>query len=448
MSKSGNLNIQIALGLSAGSALIYEVVATNFLFFYFTESSYSIATVLSIFLLGLGIGSLFVYKFEQKIANKRSFFSILQISTALYSFLVLANLSEIISKISNTGIYATSFAVLIIPTIFLGAVFPLASSMFKKEEKDVVGLVYFSDLMGAIAGALIAGFFVIPRFGNTAAVMVGLSFNLLSSIFVESGRKKIFPLVFLILSLIGFFKAIDIKNSGYQFFKPSPFGEVSIKNNALSINGREQCSLTYPKDTTERTIADQAILSFKTKDLKVLNIGLGCGLTLSRILDLVSPRVDVVEINPVIVQANRQLSGVLESPRVNLIVDDGLNYLKKTGKTYDVIIIDVEHPDVAHSSNLYTVEAFKLAAEALSDEGVLGFWNYEVGGPYLDILYYTLKESFLFVYQLEGMNVASKQKLAGRAEYIPKTPYAVNTLDHKILIDAYLESIEPIQKPK
>ena len=51
-----NLEIQTALALSAASALIYEVVATHLLFFYFIESSYSIATVLSVFLFGLIMG--------------------------------------------------------------------------------------------------------------------------------------------------------------------------------------------------------------------------------------------------------------------------------------------------------------------------------------------------------------------------------------------------------
>ena len=78
--KFPNIGIQTALGLSAASALIYEVVATHMLFFYFIESSYSIATVLSVFLFGLAIGSLTIYYLSNKIKNKRLIFAILQIS--------------------------------------------------------------------------------------------------------------------------------------------------------------------------------------------------------------------------------------------------------------------------------------------------------------------------------------------------------------------------------
>lgn len=79
-----NLNIQFALGLSAASALIYEVVATKMLYFYFTESSYSIATVLSVFLFGLGIGSLVIYYLSNRIKDKRLLFGVLQLLIALF----------------------------------------------------------------------------------------------------------------------------------------------------------------------------------------------------------------------------------------------------------------------------------------------------------------------------------------------------------------------------
>ena len=50
-----NLDVQVALALSAASALIYEVVASHMLIFYSDESSYSIATILSVFLFGLAV---------------------------------------------------------------------------------------------------------------------------------------------------------------------------------------------------------------------------------------------------------------------------------------------------------------------------------------------------------------------------------------------------------
>jgi len=104
-----NVNIQVALALSAASALIYEVVATHILLSYFAESSYSVATVLSVFLLGLAIGSLLIYYIIHKISNKKFLFATIQIFIALYAYLVLSNLTDIIPKITPLGTFAVSF---------------------------------------------------------------------------------------------------------------------------------------------------------------------------------------------------------------------------------------------------------------------------------------------------------------------------------------------------
>ncbi|MCK4365650.1 MAG: hypothetical protein KAW45_06340 [Thermoplasmatales archaeon] len=141
-----NLDVQIALALSAASALIYEVVASHMLIFYSDESSYSIATILSVFLFGLAVGSIIIHYTLDKIKNKKLIFCILQIIIALYAFFVLTNLINILPEIYTWGAFATSFIILLVPTIFLGAIFPLAGSIFKKDKKEIIGLVYTSDL--------------------------------------------------------------------------------------------------------------------------------------------------------------------------------------------------------------------------------------------------------------------------------------------------------------
>ena len=432
---------QVALGLSAASALVYEVVAANFLFFYFIESSYSIATVLSIFLAGLGLGSLLVYKLQSKIGNKKAIFGVLQILIAVYAFFVISNLASLIPKISTFGLFSVSLAVLFLPTVFLGAIFPLAAAVLKGEDKDTVGLVYFSDILGAVLGALIAGFVLIPLFGNKATVMTAAVFNLISAAFILPKFKRIIPLLLIIFAAPGItFSFSRVKGpSQFQFYSPSPFGEVVVYNGTLYINEQEQCGLSYPDDTSEKEMVKYALDPLKKNNLDVLNIGLGCGLTLSKVLDRVTEPVDVVEINRFVVEANQLFSNSASDSRVNLIIDDGLDYLRKTDKKYDSILIDVEDPSAAHSSNLYTVEAFKIIHDGLRSSGTFALWNYGVGDNYLNILFYSLKEYFPYVYKLEGVFLASNLKLEIE-EYIPTTPYRVNTIDNKILLKAYLDS--------
>lgn len=430
--KYRNLNVQVALALSGASALIYEVVAVNILFFYFIRSSYSIATVLSVFLFGLGLGSLLIYFLSHRIKNKRLLFGVLQILIALYTFFILMNLTEIIPKISTLGTFITSFAILLIPTIFLGAIFPLAGSMFRKDRKDIIGLIYSSDLFGAIIGSLIAGFFLIPLFGAKIAIIFGVGLNVLSAIIILPKKLKIIPVFILTILLISL--PINANTDEYQFYSNSPYGIVRVENDTLFIDEREQCSLFYDEGTTEKTMVNYALEPLDGK-LTVLNIGLGCGLTLEKILEY-DVEVNVVEINSQVILANKIMTNVLTNPRVNLIVDDGLNYLRYNKKKYDSILIDVENPAIAHSSNLYTVEAFEIINDSLVEDGTFALWNYDVGDEYTDILYYSLKEVFPFVYVQPTVFIASNHML-DQPEYVPNGEYEINTIDKNTLTEVY-----------
>jgi predicted membrane-bound spermidine synthase len=450
--KFTNIKIQTALGLSAASALLYEVVATHLLFFYFIESSYSIATVLSVFLLGLALGSLTIYYFSNKIKNKHLLFAVLQIAIALYAFTILSNLRDIIPKISTLGTFVTSFLILLVPTIFLGAIFPLASLIFKRDKKEITGLVYSSDLFGAILGTLFTGFILIPEFGVKITIIIGAILNITSALIMFPKKQKIISLLLLFIFIGSTFNIPSVTHEtpvltyekeeynkdGYQYYANSPYGLVTVKNDALFIEGRIQCCLCYHNDTSERLMVVYALEPLQDySGISVLNIGLGCGLTLEKCLQY-NTVVDVVEINEKVVEANKIMTDVLLDKRVNLIIDDGLNYLRNNNKYYDSILIDIENPRIAHASNLYTADAFKIIFNSLTDTGTFALWSYGGNSHYYDILYYSLKETFPYVYQYSGVFLATKNPLIDNTEYTTIDEYEINTIDKNTLTNAFL----------
>jgi spermidine synthase len=270
---------------------------------------------------------------------------------------------------------------------------------------------------------------------------VGL--NIVSAFVMIPGKKKVLPVcfsVFFVSTAVATPGLVFEETSEYQFYGVSPYGVVIVHENTLYIDEREQCSICYSEGASERMMAVYALDPLQDfGGLSVLNIGLGCGLTLEKCLEY-DTRVDVVEINYQVALANKVLTNVLTSPDVDLIVDDGLHYLRYTDKRYDAVLIDIENPTVAHSSYLYTVEAFELVYHVLSDPGTFSLWNYGVDNiRYLDILCYSLKEVFPFVYQYPGVFLASKQDLQ-QEEYVPTTPHEVNTIDRNTLTDAYLDN--------
>lgn len=455
-----NITIQTSLALSAASSLIFEVVATTVMFFYFTKSSYSIATILAVFLFGLGVGAAVMHTLIHKVQQRELLFGVFQLSVAGYGCLVLANLSAITPHLSGWGVAVASLVVLLLPTAILGAVFPLATAMLQKKDGEVAGMAYASDLAGAIIGSLLAGFIFIPLWGNRTSILCAIGFNVISSLLILPRRWKPVSIIVaaamagivLLTPPAGSQAPFSSTNApapdGYQFYKNSAYGLVTVKDEILSIDNRIQC--TFDNNgvgsgvITEFIMARYAIEPLDGGEHRTLNIGLGCGGTLSEIISYKNIQADVVEINPVVVSANRQFSDILNNPRVTLIVDDGLNYLRTATTQYDSIVVDIDNPAVANSSNLYTVEAFKIIHDRLADNGTFALWEY--GGytddnpAYLDVLYYSLREAFPYVYHQQSIFLASRQPLS-HTRYSPTTPRETNTLDRNTLTKVFLDNL-------
>ena len=139
-------------------------------------------------------------------------------------------------------------------------------------------------------------------------------------------------------------------------------------------------------ELSEKELACLAIepLASKRHDIRVLVGGLGIGYTLRATLDYnVVQAVDVVEIEEYIISWAKGLFCELNNhacsdPRVHIIKMDLGDYILKIGKTYDVIILDVDNGPtwLALGSNqrLYQKPALLKIKDLLSNGGVFIVW--------------------------------------------------------------------------
>ena len=114
--------------------------------------------------------------------------------------------------------------------------------------------------------------------------------------------------------------------------------------------------------------------------------------------------VDVVELEPEVIEASRQLSGMrdadpLADPRINIVINDARNALRLTRKSYDAIVSQPSHPWTAGASHLFTREFAASVRSHLNDGGVFLQWmNAEfVDEPLLRTLAATLLAEFEYV---------------------------------------------------
>jgi spermidine synthase len=141
---------------------------------------------------------------------------------------------------------------------------------------------------------------------------------------------------------------------------------------------------------------------------KVLNIGLGAG-AINRLFEIAFPqaRMTTVEIDPMIVDVARRLTGFAESANNKVVIADGRRYLKQNTETWDWLVIDAYVRNSQVPPHLTTVEFFELAKNRLADHGVL-VMNLHQGSKVFASIVATLVKAFpdvALLYVPKGNNV-------------------------------------------
>lgn len=142
----------------------------------------------------------------------------------------------------------------------------------------------------------------------------------------------------------------------------------------------------------------------KERPADVLVVGAGTGNDVAAALRSGAGHVDAVEIDPRIVELGRQYhpERPYSDPRVRVVVDDARSFIKRTDRTYDLIVYGAldSHTQNSAMSNLrvdnyvYTVEAFREARSRLKPDGVL-WLLFAIERPHVgERLYTMLAEAF------------------------------------------------------
>jgi spermidine synthase len=485
--------------LTGLTVLLYEVVATKALFYFFNDSTYSAATVLAVFLLGLAIGSIVFGKIERRFKNKQTLFYLAHWAAAGYALLVLPHFDLIPGIIDQLyDMFGQSFEAvlvvklivsliyLIIPTVILGMLFPLLLTFGAKSTNPAktVSTIYAFDLFGALSGALLAGFVLIPTLGVTATMYVGGILNIIAGLVFSYKVKRVrivnallVVVVIVVIIVIATPKRPSAKTSeltpAILMSAQSPFGEVEVARSiedgqpvvSLLIEKRLQCNNKDwdKKNVSEVHIAQDALALSKDDSLNVLSIGLGCGITTGVLAS--SPQVehiDVVEINPEVPGAtshfNEWNSSVLENEKVNVIIADGYEFLRRNTEKYDLIVVDIESPEITYATSLYTLEFFELVNKTLTPNGLFALWAYKESEQFYSIVFQTLQAAFKDVtFKVSGVYQdayffgapeslktdqisLSKKDLDLIARVAGNESVELNTLDHPSLLNEWLRS--------
>lgn len=173
------------LVVSGACGLIYEVVWSRVLALSFGTTQVAISTVLATYMAGLGMGSAAAARLAPRIKRPLLVYGILEVVIGIYALAVSPLLYDLRAVYGFLGAEpsgaATTFfqvvltvAALLVPTACMGATLPVLSKALvtPKEAGSGSGKLYAANTVGAVVGALSAGFLLIGWLGLAVTVQV------------------------------------------------------------------------------------------------------------------------------------------------------------------------------------------------------------------------------------------------------------------------------------
>ncbi|MFQ5952645.1 MAG: hypothetical protein ACE5JK_04475, partial [Candidatus Omnitrophota bacterium] len=366
-----------------------------------------------------------------------------------------------------------AFVILGLSCTVMGFMFSLGCRVYRSATDipaERVAHVYILEAVGALSGGFLVSYFLI-RFMIPFGIIFILAFlNVLASLAMQRHGEGIEPgspkgtrftakaLYYgtITILIIGFIAtstggvgkirqySLDRLWTGFDVLesRDSVYGNIAVtqRGGQRSFYDNGLHLYTVPDLLSAEEAVHFALLE-NNRPEKVLLIGGGVGGLLREILKYPVRRVDYVELDPAIIEMAREyLSGedssFLDSPKVNIINEDGRFYTKRAKDSYDCVIINLGDPYTAQLNRFYTIDFFKEVSRILNEGGVVSFGltsseNYigEELRDYLRSIYLSAKEVFPDVIILPG----------DTAYFIASNKAGMLTSDSKVLMDRMKE---------
>jgi spermidine synthase len=187
-------------------AMLYEVAWSRVLVLALGCSTYAYTIMLTTFLLGLALGAWLATRWLARMTYPLLAAGLCQVVIALATYLsvfLVGELPFLYAKAygwlnpSAGGLLYLQFLIaaglMILPTIGLGAMFPITIHGLNprgRKAAGVVGWAYALNTVGAIVGSVLAGFWLVPRLGSQNTLLAGIALNaLLGLLAIASVRR-------------------------------------------------------------------------------------------------------------------------------------------------------------------------------------------------------------------------------------------------------------------
>ncbi len=446
--------------LSGVVTLSLEVLWTRLFVQVLQNSVYTYTVILVTFLISLAAGAALAHGLMRTKREPGQVLwgllgsAALLVSLSPFGFVWLTDGLSYVGRGENWGFYilevfGVAGVVMGLPGLALGSILPFLLKLSETSEMrpgETVGDLVALNTLGAVAGALVAGFVLLPAFGlwSSMSLMAALYWVVLLVWPVAgSDASRLIP-AFGVLLLLSVFNTAQLprvrlqpvkqQESLYEVWEGRSATVAVIKHKKamkLKVNNYYTVGGTGAVKFEERQAHIPMLIHPQPR--RAFFLGMGTGITAgAALMHEAMKQVVVCELIPEVVVAARKyfrpyVHGLFEDPRANVIVEDGRHYLKMTAARFDLIIGDLFLPWRAGVGNLYTCEHMETVRTRLRQDGLFAQWLplYQMTQDEFGVIARTMLEVFPLVTWWRGDFLAKRPivALVGHPEATPFEPH-------------------------
>ncbi|MCX7722867.1 MAG: fused MFS/spermidine synthase, partial [Verrucomicrobiae bacterium] len=423
----------ILVALTGGISMSLEVLASRCLALIFGSSLQAFSIMLMSFILGIGLGSVVIAS-PRRQWPKETATVLLVLTAAAWIGLLVFNIENLVElyRYARSGlsrsemgyfyhqvlISAVSIVVLGLPAAALGAVLPLWIRVVSETSVllgERVGRLLTWNTLGAVTGATLAGFFLMPTFGLRGsflalALVLGCAGILIAVVTRRRLAASAGVIVTGLLVLVAATGGEDwryvlssgifrLPNEAFSpealrerrksvrilFYEDAPDATVSVESIplpdgredlVLRINGKPDASAIGDRPT--ELLLGQLPLLVKPDSKDVFCFGVGSGITAGTALGYPIERLVLADNCEPVLRAARLFDpwnrGVLTNSRTRIYHEDARTVLKLRKEKYDVIMAAPSNPWMAGIGSVFSREFYELVASRLKPGGIMAQW--------------------------------------------------------------------------
>ncbi|MFO7914248.1 MAG: hypothetical protein R6U43_00965 [Candidatus Krumholzibacteriales bacterium] len=280
------------------------------------------------------------------------------------------------------------FCVLVMAPAAFGAglLYNEASRWWKNRVGTIsegVSWVYILEAAGSLAGGIIFSLILLRYLTQfEISLLIFLLVALIVSRPLRKGKRKAAAAVALLGAIFFAGRILDDISierlfPGYRVidFESSEYGEIAVveREGGISCYSGGSRLFTIPGRDRAEEMIHIPLLSHDNPG-RVLVVGGGLKEELNEIARHPSVReADFVQLDGELIEILREyyIGGGTGRIDTELIIGDGRRFVKRSGKKYDVIIVNAPDPVNIEINRYYTIEFFRLAARVLEPGGIL-----------------------------------------------------------------------------